>query len=631
MPYTFSLCYTSRRPHEIRRVIELWKSRATHPDQVEFVVTVDADDEKGIEVIDSLDLPHVSTAIQRERPFCCVKGWNLAAELSTGDVLIALSDDWDPPAGWDKLLTDFGNGSWIREDKCLFVSDGYLNQLCTLPVVSRPRYEKFGYLYYPKYHSMFCDTELTQRAKMDGALLDARHITFQHVHCDAGLRGRDEVDLNHSSSEHYTTGELLYNFRRARGFPIDAGPKAEVYLAETKALGEKYACYMQVIKDDFCLYETCKRLVDEGVSHFFFCIPDAYWDGRPTPESDIKEVMQVKDELNKLDGCVVKSRVFNVEKYRHLPNRLATETCVRNESKDWISGEGFKHILIIDGDELWMPGLLRKVDTIVKHYHPAAISCAMVPVVGVPGYPIHDAKDLATVYVRGDARFAECRAVFGVCRNIDAHDVIHFTATRKTSEEVVTKMRVSGHYDDPAYAFEDFIANTLPNVKEGMKDVHMYRGYQVWPSIRVWTPREWDAIPESLRPYLTDKVKPLGQAAVNPVGALTNSTTKSSATAHLSVPESLSRPPKVNVPRPSPYAPAPSADELVGGGGGGGGKPSFRPVPNTPPPVPKAPVPLRAGRRRYVRSDERSNGPGFNPNKPPKANPPRNSGPRTTY
>jgi hypothetical protein len=69
-------------------------------------------------------------------------------------------------------------------------------------------------------------------------------------------------------------------------------------------------------------------------------------------------------------------------------------------------------------------------------------------------------------------------------------------------QEIIDKHRTSGHYDDPAYDFEGWIANTLPNAKPGLINAHMYRPYQIWPRVRKWTKYEIDDIPESIHPYI---------------------------------------------------------------------------------------------------------------------------------
>lgn len=266
----------------------------------------------------------------------------------------------------------------------------------------------------------------------------------------------------------------------------------------------KITAYIQAIKDDFCLFEVCKRLADEGLQSFVFCVPDEYWDGKPTSEADKQEVLAVANKLQAL-GVSVSAMTIGVGKYRHpRRSRIEVETLVRNESLYHVRQLGFEHIIILDGDELWRPGIYTNLVASIKHHAPQAVSMDMIPTIGLPGYPVDGATDLATIYVGPGVYFESCRGPrcdnHAVIRGV--HGIYHFTATRKTMAEIIAKHRGSGHYDDPAYDFEGWIANVLPNVRPGMRNLHMYVPYQIWPVAREWTQREWASMPESIRPYL---------------------------------------------------------------------------------------------------------------------------------
>jgi hypothetical protein len=265
----------------------------------------------------------------------------------------------------------------------------------------------------------------------------------------------------------------------------------------------KFAAYIQATKDDFCLFEVCKRLLDEGLTDFFFSIPDEYWNGRITPNEDIT---QVEDVVNRLRSCGanVKTQIFQVQKHRRPGrSRIEVETFVRNESVHWIRGCGFEHIIIVDGDELWKKNYFYNMTKYIKEVQPPAIALGMIPTIGLPGYPIDGAQDLATVYIGPGVWFQECRKPTCESLNlVDVRGIIHFTATRRTMQEIIDKHRTSGHYDDPSYDFEGWIANTLPNAKPGMVNAHMYVPYQIWPRVRSWTKDEIDQIPVSIHPYL---------------------------------------------------------------------------------------------------------------------------------
>src|SRR5882724_7069954 len=180
----FSLVYTSVRPKLIKQVVDLWNSRSIHYN-IEWCIVADDGD------IESLSAAGLATGEAVKSGQCrsakigvnsgpknCTAGWNAAAALSTGKVIIAVADDFVPPLGWDEALLALQPKTWVDEDRVIHVNDGYVQELCTLAIFTRARYDKFGYLWYPKYQSMFCDTEFTEVAYRDGAVIEAMHLLF---------------------------------------------------------------------------------------------------------------------------------------------------------------------------------------------------------------------------------------------------------------------------------------------------------------------------------------------------------------------------------------------------------------------------------------------------------------------
>lgn len=510
----FSLVYTSVRPECIMPMVNEWIDKATDKEAMEVIVAIDANDQKSQKALDGVQcrVPF-QVLIQPQPPFNCVKGWNLAAFKATGKVLVQLTDDIHPPDAWDAKLLALEPGSWVNMDAAIHVEDGYVHDIMVLAIITKIRYDRFGYLFYPEYESLFCDTELTEVAYRERKVLQAKHLLFEHKHPDCNKRERDEVDMVHASKERWNRGEMLFNFRRARGFPIDAGPravrpeegfvkKAESPVPQKLATDLRFCVYIQATRDDLCLMEVCERMKEEGVNDFFFSIPNEYWSGRPTPPEDIRAVQEIAARL-KATGTNVEVMVHKVKTYRFPgDSRIAVETRVRNDALSVIRQKGFEHVLIVDGDELWKRGTLKLVHEIVVRYSPTSINCLMIPVVGCPGYPINGASDVAVVYVRSEVPFKQCRTPVGDQFRLQMAQVIHFTGTRRTMEETIRKHTDSGHFDDPDYDFEDFLKNKLPNIKPGMKNVHFYKKYQIWPEVRNWMAEEVSEIPQSLWPFL---------------------------------------------------------------------------------------------------------------------------------
>lgn len=523
----FSLCYTSRRPKMIADVINLWRARAKDVSRVEIILAVDADDAESIATGQKLAHLGVILCVQNDAPFNCVKGWNLAAAKSTGKVLIAIADDFIPPKNWDQGLLDVqveheapvnGLPGWVFKSRIIHVNDGYIDHIATLAIVTRVRYLEFGYLFWPMYQSMFSDTELTERAKLDGAVIRAKHLFFEHLHPQNNKRSRDNVDMVHDSKARWAHGEAMFELRRREGFPR---PGEVVRL--------KFAAYVMANKDDLCALPVMRRLLEQGVHDFFFCINNEYWSGRPTTDAEANQILEVARQLTAL-GAHCRTRRFSTLPYRNQGlKRLDIETLVRNDQLAWMRAEGFCHLLIVDSDELWKPDLVAMVEEAVKLYTPDAIKCWRVPVVGLPGVLVNEPRDNPEIYIGNQAKFKLCRAVEGKSVLISGFGVYHFTAVRRDVAAIVDKHRESGHYDDTNnYDFEGWIRQTLPKLVtpgEQLKvtRAHMYRKDNIWPGVRPWTTAELRLVPDELKVWCdtanaVDAPMPLGPGGAGPAG-----------------------------------------------------------------------------------------------------------------
>lgn len=200
-------------------MVDLWRRYAKDPSCFEVIIAVDGDDTNSLKAAQAIDKCKV--VVQEELPGNCVKGWNLAAKNSVGKVLIAISDDFYPIRNWDQRILSVADRCWVDRRHVVMVNDGHTRDLCTLPIVTRTRYEELGYLFYPGYESMYCDTELTRHAELDGIVIRAMNLVFTHYHPDNMMRMKDHVDLNHSNGDRYARGERLFEQRRAQGFPKD--------------------------------------------------------------------------------------------------------------------------------------------------------------------------------------------------------------------------------------------------------------------------------------------------------------------------------------------------------------------------------------------------------------------------
>jgi tetratricopeptide (TPR) repeat protein len=183
--------------------MSLWLGRASNPEAVEHWFAIDEDDEESHE------------KLRRFRCVISAKGgysvgaWNTAAKAATGDVLIQIADDFEPPLGWDKSILDALGGD-LFAPKVLRVSDGLREDgLITMAVVTRRWYEAHG-LFHEEFRNVYSDNDLTARAEKAGAIINAKHLVFQHVHPLGGKVPMDATYERGNDPAEYERAKAIY-------------------------------------------------------------------------------------------------------------------------------------------------------------------------------------------------------------------------------------------------------------------------------------------------------------------------------------------------------------------------------------------------------------------------------------
>jgi hypothetical protein len=235
----FSILHTSARPDKWRAVYDDWMAKCALPEDVEYVLVIDPRWGFDIEDMTKYDTPYDNVHVElNNRRRCYVDGVNLAAEASTGRVLIVNADDQFACEDWDEelirhgafaLMGDVDTSSFVIE-----VSTGTPNEhergVLVMPILSRARYEQQGYVFYIEYESMYADNDFCETARQDGVVIDARHLMFPHCHpmfdkksrdgWSEDWRGRADVALlAQNRPEAYQIGKDVYSRRKASGFP----------------------------------------------------------------------------------------------------------------------------------------------------------------------------------------------------------------------------------------------------------------------------------------------------------------------------------------------------------------------------------------------------------------------------
>jgi hypothetical protein len=210
-----SLLHATRgRPAQAAAAQQKWLNRAANPDAIEHIFGLDADDPTSCFL-------NVFNHVYTRGNGGPVEAWNACAAKSRGEVLVQLSDDWEPPMHWDKLILEaIGDTS---KSAVLAVSDGHRkDDLLCMAILTRARYKQQGYLFHPEFFSMFSDNWFSRQAFKDGVVIDARdRITFEHVHPAFGKAAMDETYARSNDGYHYKTGEGIFR-RLCEGVKVSA-------------------------------------------------------------------------------------------------------------------------------------------------------------------------------------------------------------------------------------------------------------------------------------------------------------------------------------------------------------------------------------------------------------------------
>jgi hypothetical protein len=188
------------RPEYALDTALLWMYNAS--ERYEYILSIDATDPY-LNVYESL-FPKGSYVIEDNDNV--VMAANEGARKAKGEILVLISDDFDCPKNWDLTIRE------ALKDKSglLKTYDGVQKWIVTLPIMTRDYYEDQGHIYYPWYHHMFCDTDQTHKADLQGKLIIRNDILFNHDHYSLKGSGHKKDEVNERADKTWANGEHVY-------------------------------------------------------------------------------------------------------------------------------------------------------------------------------------------------------------------------------------------------------------------------------------------------------------------------------------------------------------------------------------------------------------------------------------
>ena len=154
-----------------------------------------------------------------DNPHEVVQATNRAAEnIQEEKVILCHTDDYFFGNGWDRILFDFVNN--IDADVFLihFPSVRNSKNKAIPQVLSAGLYKKLGYIFYPKYISMYADDDLYHTAKSLNVIHTLRDWPMKHRNPVFGFGKRDITSKRTNRPEAFQLGRRILGERKNRKF-----------------------------------------------------------------------------------------------------------------------------------------------------------------------------------------------------------------------------------------------------------------------------------------------------------------------------------------------------------------------------------------------------------------------------
>lgn len=205
---------TRERPERFREVLGGWVRNCKRPERVTWLFSFDMDD-PSMEGFD--DLPENSIVVYgASNSKVHAINRDIPQVKTPWDVLLVLSDDMHcARSDWDEAI----EADIDSPDQLLWYYDGKQEHICTLPLMTRVYYDRFGYVYHPDYLSVFCDNEQTDVAQQLGLLKYISTPLAVHVH-PANFTGvlKDALYERNETGKIWKRDQSTWKNRKARNY-----------------------------------------------------------------------------------------------------------------------------------------------------------------------------------------------------------------------------------------------------------------------------------------------------------------------------------------------------------------------------------------------------------------------------
>lgn len=217
---------TRGRPHLFLKTLNLYYKLANDKQNLFFLISLDEDDVEMSSVIINESLLNYNNL-----DFFYGKSNNKIHAVNRDmdllefdyDIILLASDDMIPQVqGYDEIIRNKMHELYPDTDGILFFDDGYkkdtLNTLC---ILGKKYYERFGYIYYPGYVSLFADNEFMEVGYLLNKQTYINQCIIKHEHPDNGFSGMSRDNIHLLNNKFFHIDESLFIERQNKNFYLD--------------------------------------------------------------------------------------------------------------------------------------------------------------------------------------------------------------------------------------------------------------------------------------------------------------------------------------------------------------------------------------------------------------------------
>ena len=211
---------TRNRKNKFFKTLIEYQNLCEDFENTHFLITLDNDDESmnPLEVKEIFDT-FKNIKVVYGNSNSKIHAVNRDIELSDEwDIILLASDDMTPKVkGYDNIIRNKMKEFYPDTDGILWFNDGHQgNRLNTLCILGKKYYDRFGYIYYPEYKSVWSDNEFMSVGNLLKKQTYFDEVIIEHEHPDWGYGGRDVIHQINSKNESHD--RTLFMNRKENNF-----------------------------------------------------------------------------------------------------------------------------------------------------------------------------------------------------------------------------------------------------------------------------------------------------------------------------------------------------------------------------------------------------------------------------